>query len=76
MITTEQLEAYRALANKKGHDGLDASKALLALPVLLAEVDRLWRSVVELVCFAEEMAGELSSTAENIVSKLKARAGL
>lgn len=39
MISREQLETYRALAAKRGHDGLDASKALLALPVLLAEVE-------------------------------------
>ena len=45
MIEKSQLESCRALAAKPAHDSIDASKALVALPVLLAEVDRLRRIV-------------------------------
>lgn len=53
MISKEQLETYRALAAKRGHDGIDASKALLALPVLLAEVDELNETVRKLTRWKE-----------------------
>lgn len=53
MISKEQLETYRALAAKRGHDGVDASKALLALPVLLAEVDELNETVRKLTRWKE-----------------------
>lgn len=91
MISREQLETYRALAAKRGHDGIDASKALLALPVLLAEVDRLQRISEVARWFVYDVKRErllrndliqsISSqkaltTFEQLTEALEARAGL
>jgi len=85
MISREQLESYRALAAKRGHDSVDASKALLALPVLLAEIDEKQQLIAELIGFAEDyLLGQHDWQYENVEARkacaqaeaLKARAGL
>jgi hypothetical protein len=74
MIDKAQLDSYRALAAKPAHDSVDAAKALVALPVLLAEVDRLRQLVVELIVFADE--GWHAASASERFQDLKAKAGL
>lgn len=91
MIDKAQLETYRALAVKHGHDSVDASKALLALPVLLAEIDRLQRISEVARWFVYDVKRErllrndlicsISSqkalaTFEQLTEALEARAGL
>lgn len=78
-MISKELETYRALAAKRGHDGLDASKALLALPVLLAEMNELRALLVEMAEIAEDGLSStpwVSPDRSGDLNELKARAGL
>ena len=79
MIDKEQLETFRALAAKRGHDGIDASKALLALPMLLAEVDEKHQLIADIIALANEWKKTLARIEcrmHDELAELKARAGL